>query len=102
MPTCHLPRQVFVQMVEAACREGTPQCFMFTPKLLPDLPYTRDVYPMSIFNGVLAEPLTDNFQEVRAPNTPKTDVKTCGSCRVVQGNARNPPVRMQCPSAMAC
>ncbi|EIE27053.1 P-loop containing nucleoside triphosphate hydrolase protein [Coccomyxa subellipsoidea C-169] len=56
-------RKVFVQMVEAACREGTPQCFMFTPKLLPDLPYTRDVYPMSIFNGVLAEPLTDNFQE---------------------------------------
>ncbi|BDA44499.1 probable structural maintenance of chromosomes protein 5 at C-terminar half [Coccomyxa sp. Obi] len=54
--------KVFVQMVEAACRPGTPQCFMFTPKLLPDLPYTRDVYPMSIFNGVHCSALTQEFQ----------------------------------------
>lgn len=58
---CHA-HQVFVQMVEAACRPGTPQCFMFTPKLLPDLPYTRDVYPMSIFNGVHCSALTQEFQ----------------------------------------
>ncbi len=65
-------RQVFVQMVEAACRPGTPQCFMFTPKLLPDLPYTRDVYPMSIFNGVHCGALTQDFQgAVRASSPSK-------------------------------
>lgn len=25
------------------CSAGTPQCFLLTPKLLPDLPFTRDV-----------------------------------------------------------
>ena len=30
-------RKVFIQMVDAACRPGTTQCFMFTPKLMPDL-----------------------------------------------------------------
>lgn len=59
-------RKVFIRMVDAACRPGTPQSFMFTPKLLPDLPYSRDVYPMFIFNGVQAEALTKDFQEVRA------------------------------------
>ncbi len=58
---CHA-HQVFVRMVEAACRPGTPQCFMFTPKLLPNLPYTRDVYPMSILNGVHCSALTQEFQ----------------------------------------
>ena len=44
-------RKVFSLLVQAACRPGTPQCFMFTPKLLPDLPYTPDVMPMLILNG---------------------------------------------------
>jgi hypothetical protein len=57
-------RKVFVQMVEAACRPGTPQCFMFTPKLLPDLPYTRDVTPMIIFNGVHTAALASGFKGV--------------------------------------
>ncbi|KAK9915722.1 hypothetical protein WJX75_003203 [Coccomyxa subellipsoidea] len=56
-------RKVFIQMVDAACRPGTPQCFMFTPKLLPDLPYSRDVYPMSIFNGIHVNSLTQAFQQ---------------------------------------
>jgi hypothetical protein len=34
-------RKVFVQLVEASCQEGTPQCFLLTPKLLPDLHYTE-------------------------------------------------------------
>ena len=34
-----------------ACREGTPQCFLLTPKLLPDLPFTRDVTVLQIMNG---------------------------------------------------
>ena len=34
-----------------ARREGTPQCFLLTPKLLPDLPFTRDVTVLQIMNG---------------------------------------------------
>eukprot|EP00879_Flechtneria_rotunda_P030740 GHRR01033413.1.p1 GENE.GHRR01033413.1~~GHRR01033413.1.p1 ORF type:complete len:1070 (+),score=417.49 GHRR01033413.1:424-3210(+) len=34
-------RKVFTQLVEASCKEGTPQCFLLTPKLLPDLPFTE-------------------------------------------------------------
>ncbi len=34
-------RKVFTQLVEASCQEGTPQCFLLTPKLLPDLPFTQ-------------------------------------------------------------
>ena len=32
-------------------RTGTPQCFLLTPKLLPDLPFTRDVTVLQIMNG---------------------------------------------------
>lgn len=34
-------RKVFEQLVVASCKEGTPQCFLLTPKLLPDLPFTQ-------------------------------------------------------------
>lgn len=34
-------RKVFMQLVEASCQQGTPQCFLLTPKLLPDLPFTE-------------------------------------------------------------
>lgn len=34
-------RKVFEQLVVASCKEGTPQCFLLTPKLLPDLPFTE-------------------------------------------------------------
>ena len=62
-------RKVFIQMVDAACRPGTPQCFMFTPKLLPDLPYTHDVMPMTIFNGMHNEALTGDYDSiVRTPS----------------------------------
>ena len=57
-------RKVFIQMVDAACRPGTPQCFMFTPKLLPDLPYTHDVMPMTIFNGMHNEALTGDYESI--------------------------------------
>lgn len=36
-------RKIFTQLVRAACRPGTPQCFLLTPKLLPDLPFTDDI-----------------------------------------------------------
>jgi hypothetical protein len=54
-------RKVFSLLVEAACRPGTPQCFMFTPKLLPDLPYTPDVMPMLILNGAHMADLSSAF-----------------------------------------
>jgi hypothetical protein len=31
--------------------EGTPQCFLLTPKLLPDLPFTHSVNVLQIMNG---------------------------------------------------
>lgn len=34
-------RKVFTQLVKASCQAGTPQCFLLTPKLLPDLHYTE-------------------------------------------------------------
>lgn len=42
---------MFVQLVESSCVEGTPQCFLLTPKLLPDLPFTPDITVLNIFNG---------------------------------------------------
>lgn len=34
-----------------SCRPGTPQCFLLTPKLLPDLPFSPDVAVLQIMNG---------------------------------------------------
>lgn len=31
--------------------EGTPQCFLLTPKLLSDLPFTENVNVLQIMNG---------------------------------------------------
>ena len=44
-------RRVFAQLVRASVAPGTPQCFLLTPKLLPDLPFTRDITVLNIFNG---------------------------------------------------
>lgn len=43
--------QVFKQLVTASCAEGTPQCFLMTPKLLPDLQYSTDITVLVIQNG---------------------------------------------------
>jgi hypothetical protein len=42
---------VFTKMVEAACRPDTPQCFLLTPKLLPQLEYSSAVTILNIMNG---------------------------------------------------
>ncbi len=44
-------RKVYTSMVKAACQAGTPQCFLLTPKLLPQLDYSQDVTVLVIFNG---------------------------------------------------
>mmetsp|Transcript_64065 Transcript_64065/g.202670 ORF Transcript_64065/g.202670 Transcript_64065/m.202670 type:complete len:1081 (-) Transcript_64065:249-3491(-) len=44
-------RKVFQQLVKSACQSDTPQCFLLTPKLLPELKYSREVTILNIFNG---------------------------------------------------
>lgn len=44
-------RRMFQQMVEAATRTGSPQSFILTPKLLPNLEYSKDVTVLFIFCG---------------------------------------------------
>lgn len=44
-------RRIFQQLCEAASRPGTPQCFLLTPKLLPDLHYAQEVTILNIFNS---------------------------------------------------
>ena len=44
-------RRVFTQLAAAACAAGTPQCFLLTPKLLPQLPFTPQCTVLQIFNG---------------------------------------------------
>lgn len=45
-------RQVFKLLCDAATAPDTPQCFLLTPKLLPDLPFSEDVTVLQIMNGV--------------------------------------------------
>jgi hypothetical protein len=54
-------RKVFKQLVESACKPDTPQCFLLTPKLLPDLPFTDDVRVLNIFNGPWAKEVAQSY-----------------------------------------
>ena len=47
-------RAVFGVLAEAAGAAGTPQCFLLTPKLLPDLPYSESVTVLQVVNGPVA------------------------------------------------
>ncbi|KAI5064926.1 hypothetical protein GOP47_0020257 [Adiantum capillus-veneris] len=44
-------RKMFQQLVRAASEPNTPQCFLLTPKLLPDLEYTDACTILNIMNG---------------------------------------------------
>ena len=44
-------RRVFSQLVRSASVQGTPQAFLLTPKLLPDLEYNPQIRILEIFNG---------------------------------------------------
>ncbi|GLJ50077.1 hypothetical protein SUGI_1065100 [Cryptomeria japonica] len=44
-------RNMFQQLVRAASQPNTPQCFLLTPKLLPDLEYTEACSILNIMNG---------------------------------------------------
>eukprot|EP00873_Tetraselmis_striata_P002062 jgi/Tetstr1/422326/TSEL_013169.t1 len=54
-------RKVFQQLVESACKPDTPQCFLLTPKLLPELPFNEDVRVLNIFNGPWAQDVAQEF-----------------------------------------
>ncbi|GAB4819497.1 hypothetical protein N2152v2_006543 [Parachlorella kessleri] len=82
-------RKIFKQLVRAACRQvgrlrlcaGTPQCFLLTPKLLPDLPFTRDVKVLQIMNGPHIRDVAANFSMT----------KLLGSQRMSQLSQRSQP-----------
>ncbi|XP_065855891.1 structural maintenance of chromosomes protein 5-like [Euphorbia lathyris] len=44
-------RNMFQQLVRAASQPNTPQCFLLTPKLLPDLEYSEACSILNIMNG---------------------------------------------------
>jgi len=49
-------RMVFHQIAATACKPGLPQYFMITPKLLPDLEFTKDMKVLCVYNGPWQEP----------------------------------------------
>ncbi len=57
-------RKVYLQLVQAACRPGTPQCFLMTPKLLPGLPFTSDVQTLQIWNGTTIRQCAQSYKKV--------------------------------------
>ena len=58
-------RKVFKQLVDAACRDGTPQCFLLTPKLLPGLGFRPNVTVIQIMNGTRLGGIALPFSLVR-------------------------------------
>ncbi|GJP64084.1 hypothetical protein CLOP_g21113 [Closterium sp. NIES-67] len=58
-------RNMFQQLVRAATHDHTPQCFLLTPKLLPDLDYGESCTVHCVMNGLHAAPLaaTNGFKE---------------------------------------
>ncbi|KAJ7982247.1 structural maintenance of chromosomes 5 [Quillaja saponaria] len=44
-------RKMFQQLVRASSQPNTPQCFLLTPKLLPDLEYSEACSILNIMNG---------------------------------------------------
>ena len=58
-------RKVFRLLVDAATAPDTPQCFLLTPKLLPDLPFSAQVTVLQIMNGVNIKEVAQGFRQDR-------------------------------------
>ncbi|CAI5496403.1 unnamed protein product, partial [Closterium sp. Naga37s-1] len=58
-------RNMFQQLVRAATHDHTPQCFLLTPKLLPDLDYGESCTVHCVMNGVHAASLASTAGECR-------------------------------------
>eukprot|EP00240_Pyramimonas_obovata_P000067 CAMPEP_0118947068 /NCGR_PEP_ID=MMETSP1169-20130426/45317_1 /TAXON_ID=36882 /ORGANISM="Pyramimonas obovata, Strain CCMP722" /LENGTH=1143 /DNA_ID=CAMNT_0006893203 /DNA_START=136 /DNA_END=3568 /DNA_ORIENTATION=+ len=59
-------RKIFTKMVEAACRPDTPQCFLLTPKLLPQLEYSPAVTILNIMNGPRIKKVSSTWDPSRS------------------------------------
>ncbi len=61
-------RRVFTMLSEAASAAGTPQCFLLTPKLLPQLTFRAACTVLQILNGpTLGDVPGLDFSTARAP-----------------------------------
>ncbi|GBG67284.1 hypothetical protein CBR_g88572 [Chara braunii] len=47
----HNERKMFQQLVRSSSKANTPQCFLLTPKLLPNLEYSRACTILQVMNG---------------------------------------------------
>ncbi|KAG7670314.1 hypothetical protein Ndes2437A_g04826 [Nannochloris sp. 'desiccata'] len=56
-------RKVWKLLGDAATAPDTPQCFLLTPKLLPDLPFSSKVTVLQIFNGTLIKDVAQGFTQ---------------------------------------
>jgi chromosome segregation ATPase len=56
-------RSVFKLLADAATAPDTPQCFLLTPKLLPDLPFSEEVTVLQIMNGVYIGDVAHGYQK---------------------------------------
>ena len=56
-------RKVFKLLVDAATAPNTPQCFLLTPKLLPELPFSREVTVLQIMNGPAIHDVARGFTQ---------------------------------------
>ena len=72
-------RKVFAQLVESACQPRTPQCFLLTPKLLPNLPFTEHVTLLEIYNGALVSGVARGFKKVRNKPSYGSTYHTCSN-----------------------
>jgi len=68
-------RNIFDVVANVACQTGLPQYFLITPKLLPDLNFTKGMTVLCVYNGPYTIPHTEwnmsKFIEAKKKNTPK-------------------------------
>lgn len=65
----HNERAVFKLLVAASVTPDTPQCFLLTPKLLPDLPFSKEVTVLHIMNGVHIGKVAKGFSNAKLLST---------------------------------
>lgn len=88
-------RKVFMQLVESACRPGTPQCFLLTPKLLPALPFTAAVQVLQIWNGPTIKQVVGSFDQASSSDPSHLYLSVLNSMHVAQLDSQHPCVILQ-------
>ena len=54
--------------------DGTPQSFLLTPKLLPELPFSPAVTVLQIMNGPSVPEVATGYKAVRLPLPPPLSI----------------------------